>query len=162
MPDIGGFYFICRFGTSSATAVATQRSFVGMTGTTGALSNANPSAITTGVLGFGADSADTNWFFLHGPSGSTPTKVQLSAIANTFPPRLQSTTLFEAQIFCAPGGSTISYSLEVIGGAFISGTVNTNLPANTTFLSPQVWTNNGTTSAAVGIDVISLDVETEY
>jgi hypothetical protein len=155
----GGFHFICRFGMSSAAAVATQRAFIGMTGGSPSvlLGNVEPSTNATGTLGFALDSADTNWFFLCG--GATPTKI---AIVGTFPVRDLSQTLMEAHIFCAPGGSTISYSLEVIGGAFTSGSTSTNLPANTIFFVPQIWTSNGSTAIAAGIDLVSMTVETPY
>jgi hypothetical protein len=170
VPFMGGFRFICRFGTSSATAIPDQRSFVGMHANVAALTNQDPGRSTLGMIGFCVDLVDTDWFFVTGVVGSQGVKVQLSPTTGTFPSREQSVTMYEAQIFCAPNSSSVSYSLEVIsnatvngsGGAYASGTVSANLPAATVLLAPQVWTNNGNTAAAAGIDIISMNVETEY
>ena len=48
------------------------------------------------------------------------------------------------------------------GGSFYEGSTNTNIPDSTTLLSPQIWTNNGTTALACGIDVVSQYIETDY
>ena len=225
---LGGFYYVVRFGMSSATTVSTQRNFVGLAATTAVLPNADPST-NQNILGFSVDSKDSSWYFItNGTSGMCATfigvialtvltvvsisfgtlylgqlitgtgvaantyitafitgiggigtytvsvsQVVLSvgmtagavknALVGTFPPRDLSVSMFEARIYCPPNSSTISYSLEVLnGGSFYSGSTNINLPANTTLLSPQIWTNNGTTAGKVGIDVISQYIETDF
>lgn len=155
---LGGFSYIVRFGMSSAATVANQRSFVGLLASTTALGNADPSSNTSvAMLGFGVDSADSTWTFMHG-NGTTITK---DSLTGTFPARDLSVSMFEARIFCKPNGTTIYYSLEVLGGSLYEGTTTTTLPANTTFLSPQIWTNNGATALACGIDVVSQYIETD-
>lgn len=156
---VGGFNYIVRFGLSSAAAVATQRSFVGLVATTAVLGNKDPSSNTSiALLGFGVDSADSTWSFMHG-NGTTVVKDELTG---TFPPRDLSISMFEARIFCPPNGSTIYYSLEVLGGGSIyDGSTSTTIPSETTLLSPQIWTNNGTTALAVGIDVVTQYLETD-
>jgi hypothetical protein len=153
-----GFFFVCRFGMSSAATVATQRSFVGLLSSTAVLPNANPSSNSTiPMLAFGVDSADSSWFFLNGNG----TSIVKQTLTGTFPPRDLSISLFEARIFWQAGGSIVYYSLEVMGGSVFNGSVNTNIPSLTTLLSPQVWTNNGTTGSAAGIDVVSIYIETD-
>ncbi len=156
---LGGYSYIVRFGMSSASTVSGQRSFVGLLATTAALGNANPSSNTSiAMLGFGVDSADSSWTFMHG-NGTTVTK---DALTGTFPARDLSVSMFEARIFCRPNDTTIYYSLEVLGGgSLFEGTATTILPSNTTFLSPQIWTNNGTTALACGIDVVTQYIETD-
>jgi hypothetical protein len=155
---LGGFFYVVRFGLSSASTVSTQRSFVGLIASTAVLGNADPSS-NTNILGFGVNSADTTWYFMHNASGTT-TK---DTLTGTFPPRDLSVSMFEARIYCPPNSSTIYYSLEVLGGgSFYEGNTSTNIPANTTLLSPQIWTNNGTTATAVGIDIVSQYIETLY
>lgn len=156
---LGGFYCVFRFGMSSASTVATQRSFVGLLGTASVLGNTDPSNNTAiPMLGFGVDSADSSWTFMHG-NGTTVTK---DTLTGTFPARDLSVSMFDARIFCPPNGSTVFYSLEVLnGGSIFEGSTTTTLPSNTTFLSPQIWTNNGSTALACGIDVVSQYVETD-
>ena len=228
-PGIGGFYYVARFSLSSVAAVATQRTFVGFAGTTATLINAEPST-NTNIIGFGVDSIDSTWSFMHNGasnanvtgsiSGTTLTVTVVTSgtlylnqsiqgagftagtiitafgsgsggigtytvnisqtvgstviigyackepLTGTFPPRDLSVTLLEARIFCAPNGSSIGYSLEVLnGGSQYDNTVSIvsgNFPTNTTLLSPQLWTNNGTTALAVGIDVVQQYLETQY
>lgn len=157
---LGGFLYVARFGLSSAATVNTQRSFVGLIASTSVIGNTDPSAITnTALLGFSVDSADTTWFFIHANGTNAVVK---DSLTGTFPPRDQSTTMYEARIFCPPNGNTISYSLEVLnGGSLYEGSTSTNIPSSLTFLSPQIWTNNGTTASAVGIDVVSQYIETD-
>lgn len=156
--NLGGFLYVARFGLSSASAVATQRSFVGLVGSTAVLANADPSS-NTNILGFGVDAADSTWTFMHNAAVTT-TK---DALTGTFSARDLSVSLFEARIYCKPNDTTIYYSLQVLGGgSLFEGSTSTNIPTNSTFLSPQIWTNNGTTGAAVGIDVLLQYVETQY
>jgi hypothetical protein len=156
---LGGYSFIARFGMSSAATVSGQRSFVGLLATTAALGNLDPSANTTiAMLGFGVDTADSAWTFMHG-NGTTVTK---DTLTGTFPARDLSVSMFEARIFCKPNDTTIYYSLEVLGGGSLyEGSATTTLPSSTTFLSPQIWTNNSTTALACGIDVVSQYIEAD-
>ncbi|TXG82092.1 MAG: hypothetical protein E6R13_05425 [Spirochaetes bacterium] len=159
-PGLGGYMYVARFGISSAATVSGQRSFVGLLASTAALSNVNPSSNTSiAMLGFGVDSADSAWTFMHG-NGTTVTK---DTLTGTFPARNLSVSMFEARIYCKPNNAgTIYYSLEVLGGgSYYEGTATTTLPSATTFLSPQIWTNNGTTALACGIDVVTQYIETD-
>ena len=158
-PGLGGYSYIARFGISSASTVAGQRSFVGLLATAVALTNLEPSANTSiAMLGFGVDSGGSSWTFMHG-NGTSVTK---DTLTGTFPARNLSVNMFEARIFCKPNDTTIYYSLEVLGGGSLyEGTATTNIPSNTTFLSPQIWTNNATTALACAIDVVSQYIETD-
>lgn len=156
---MGGFFYVARFGLSSAAVVATQRSFVGMVANSTVMSNKNASDVHDAILGFCVDSADSTWYFIHGDSTGQNTK---DALTGTFPPRDLSATLFEARIYCPANSATVYYSLEVLGGGSLhEGSTSTNIPPRNTLLSPQIWTNNGTTALAVGIDVVSQYLETD-
>jgi len=155
---LGGFLYICRFGLSSASSVSQQRSFVGLIASTATLSNQDPShSSNKNILGFGVDSGDSSWSFMHNDNSGSPVKEPLTG---TFPPRDQSVSLFESRIFSPPNGNEIYYSLRVLGGgSFYSGSISTAMPSQSTFLSPIIWTNNGTTASAVGIDVAFQYIE---
>ncbi len=156
-PGVGGFLYIARFGISSAAPVNTQRSFVGLFGSTAGLTNANPST-NVNILGFGVDDTDNTWTFMHNDASGTATKDNL---IGTFPPRSTSADMFEIRIYCPPFGSTIYYSIEVLnGGSYYTGSTNTDIP--TQLLSPQIWTNNGTTASSCAIDVVYQYIQTNY
>lgn len=155
---IGGFFYVARFGISSSATVANQRTFVGLIGQTTVLTNADPSTATN-ILGFGADSADVSFSFMHNNQAGPAVKESLTG---TFPARDLSTTMYEARIFVAPNSTTVYYSLEALNsGSLFEGFVDTDIPAVGTLLSPQIWTNNGSTSLAAGIDVVSQYIETD-
>ena len=226
--NYGGFFYVVRFAMSSAATVSTQRSFVGLLANILALpANVEPSQ-TPQLLGFGVDSTDSTWSFMHnGTSSAVVTASTLTftltvsavtsgaivigrplthvngltygtivtafltgtggvgtytinnsqtvasgtltqytttkeTLVGTFPPRDLSTTLFEARIYSAAGSGTVGYSLEAIGGSIFDGIVTTNLPSTSTLLGPQVWTNNGGTALAAGMDVMSQYLETDF
>ena len=52
--------------------------------------------------------------------------------------------------------------LELIPQVYPKQSAVLRLPANTLFMSPKIWTNNGSTTSAVGIDVISQYIETDF
>ncbi len=76
----GGFLYVVRFAMSSAATVAAQRTFIGLVGNIGALPSINPSQIPQ-MIGFGVDSADSTWTFMH--NGSTISAVVTGSIATT-------------------------------------------------------------------------------
>jgi hypothetical protein len=223
--SLGGFYYSCKFGLSSASSVATQRTFVGFTNLTTALTNVEPST-NANILGFAVDSQDTAWSFIHSSalsvltgsiSGTTLTITSVTSgalyvnqiitgsniLANTkiisfisstggtgtylisltqtvasttisgcaikeatlssFPARDLSTTIFETRIYCPSNSTTIYYSIEALNSNIIyENSVSSLIPVNTLLMAPQVWTNNATTALAVGIDIVSQYLETDY
>lgn len=76
--DRGGFHFICRFGISDASAVATGRLFVGLTSSTGVIPNVNPSTLLN-IIGVGADNTDTNLQIMRNDNSGTATKIDLGS-----------------------------------------------------------------------------------
>lgn len=157
-PGMGGFYYIARFGISSSSTIFTQRSFIGFAGQAGLLPNANPST-NPNIVGFGNDSFDGSWSFMHNDASGTAVK---DAVTGGNSPILSNTDLLEIRIYCAPNSSTVYFSMEILGGgSYFEGSTNADLPINT-LLSPQIWTNNGTTVNSVGIDIVYQYLETDY
>jgi hypothetical protein len=144
---LGGWTMSCRVGLS--TALAQQRAFVGLLGSTAAIGNVNPSTLTN-VVGFGYDSAQTRWRLIHNDSSGTATTVDLGT---SFPTNSTS-EVYDLTTFAAPNSSTIGWRIVRLSDDLTSsGTISTDMPANTVFLGVHVWTNNGTTAAAAQIDV---------
>ena len=57
----------------------------------------------------------------------------------------------------------MSYTVTDLGtGATASGTINTNMPTNTTLLTQRGWMSVGGTSSVIGIALMSCYLETDY
>lgn len=151
----GGFLFVARFTLD--TVQSGMRWFVGMVNATAVIGNVNPSTLTN-MFGFGIDASQTTVRFFYNDGAGTASSVDLGV---NFPATTVD-VVYEIRLFSAPNGSDIFYSIERLDSAqFSEGSVNTDIPANTTLLSPQVWINNGATAAAVGIGIVNLYIETD-
>lgn len=157
--NTGGFFFQTRFGISDAALVANARSAIGLTATTGAFGNADPSTFLN-FIGIAHDSADTNWQIMYNDGAGAATKVDLGANFTRSP--AVSTQMLDLVLYCAPNSTTIFYEVKnLANGAVASGSFNTNIPANTQLLTWQLWRQNNGTAAAVGLDIASVYIETE-
>ena len=142
---LGGFFFTTRFGLS--TTQTNNRVFVGMNDIV-----ANPTtnidystSTASNKIGMVINTNTGNWSFMNNTAGTAPTVTSLGA---TIP--VNTTDLMELVMFSAPNGSSIGYRVtDITTGAQVSGSVNTNLPANNVFLSPFYYANNNATAAAV-------------
>lgn len=153
----GGFHFVTRFGISDATLVTGARLFVGLTSSTAALGNSDPSAFTN-IIGVGLDAADTTLQIMHNDGAGTATKIDLGA---SFP-ESTNTDFYELALYCAPNGTTVFYEVvNLTTGIETSGSITTNLPSNTQLLAWQIWRHNVATGLAVGVDVASVYIETD-
>lgn len=156
---LGGFFMTTRFAVNSTTT--NQRLFIGMLGSTAAISTSQSPSSLTNCAGVGWDSADTNLQFMSNDGSGTATKVDLGS---NFPAN-NTTAVYELVMFAPPNGSTISYRVTRLDtGNETTGTVSASadLPVNTQFLSPHEYMNNGGTAAAVVLDVMRVYVETDY
>lgn len=152
----GGFRFVCRFGCSDAATVAGARTFVGLAAAS--VGAVDPSSAAN-IIGVGTDAGDANLSIMHNDASGTATKVALGA---NFPDHTLSADAYELALFCPPNASTVTWEITRLGTAFSDrGTISTDLPAATALLGPQVMRNNGATALAVGIDLVSLYIETE-
>ena len=159
---LGGFHSITRF--TMGAIVANMRAFIGMSVTTGALANVDPSTLFN-LVGLALDAGDANWQFIYNDVSGAATKVSLG---NSWPrPTAISYQVYEFRLFIPPNGGTFYWSLENLdpaNRAVIEGDstlVPANIPSVTTLLCPQVWVNNATTASAVAVDVISQYIETD-
>lgn len=151
---LGGFFFAVRAGTS--TAVATQKLFIGLNDSlSGLLGGAEPSALTQ-CAGFGYDGGQTTWRVLHNDGSGSATAVDLGA---NFP--VNDSDIYDLFLWALPNGSAIYYQVDRLGTAHTaSGTMSTDLPTNTTFLTEHCTIGNGSTASAVQIDVAKVYMET--
>jgi len=158
----GGFFKVIRFG--STDTVSTARQFVGISSSTGAPSNVEPSTLTN-VIGVGCGTANSNLFLYFGGS-SAQTPIDLGA---NFPANTASTDVYELALFCAPGvNNSVGWQVtrintgDTVSGTLTAATAGVQLPANTTLLTyAQSWRSNNTTASAVGLDIFSDYIETD-
>lgn len=159
--NTGGFHFVARFGISDAVLAAGARTFVGLTGTTTALGNNDPSNFLNHIS-IGHDGADTTLQIMHNGATGTATKINLGA---NFPCNTVSTDMYEVSFFCAPNTTTVYYYVENLRtGAVASGTITNTakLPATNQLLAWQIWRHNATSGVAVGIDIVTVYIENDY
>lgn len=152
---LGGFFYVARFVID--TVQTGMRWFVGFTGAAAVIGNVDPSSLTN-IIGFGIDAGQTTVRFFNNDGAGTATSADMGA---SFP-ATTAAVVYEIRIFSPPNGSDVYYSIERFDSAAIAeGSVSSDIPANTTLLSPQIWMNNGATAAAVAVAVVTQYVETD-
>jgi hypothetical protein len=148
---LGGFLVVITFGVSDAATVAGAQQFVGVCGSTGALTDQDPAAMLR-CIGVGHNGYDANLQF-YANTATTPSKTDLGS---NFPKNTLSTDWYELTLYAPPNESEkVYYQLHrkntghvATGSATLSGFV-----AAVTALSPNAFRSNGATALAVGIDV---------
>lgn len=137
----GGFNFFGGFGIE--TKVANGKAFFGLA-PDAAWSATDVVSNKVNIVGIGWDAGDANMQVMHNDGSGTATKVDLGA---NFP--VSDNAVYELTMACSANGTSITYTVERKDSAFTaSGTLSTNLPANTVFLTPHTWSGNGTTASA--------------
>jgi hypothetical protein len=154
---LGGFTFITRI--SMATLAANCRGFFGLTSSTGAIATTQSPSALTNCIGFGWDSGETTFRFLNNDGSGACTKTDMGA---GFPTN-STTNVYTMYLFSAPNGSSIGYRITNENtGTSVDGTVSSNIPANTTFLTFHQYMNNGGTAAAVAFDSSGVYISSDY
>lgn len=133
----GGFY-VAMTGNFNIDTALGHYGFMGLYGSTAAIGNNQPSTLGN-VLGIGLDAGDTNfhWFYNDAAGGATKTDTGLA---------WNGTRVVRLEIYCAPNGSTVYMWLTCLDDTSLTVktiNTNTNIPANTTFLSMHIHANTG-------------------
>lgn len=152
-----GFNFSIKFSISDS--IATGNLFAGLSNTTTAFGDIDPSTITN-AIGVCAIANDTTLNICYGGSAAQ-TPIDLGA---NFPANTDLTDLYEFSLY-APANGTVIYRLrrlntgdEVFG--LLNGTLGTQLPNYNTMLSPQIYRSNGGTASAAEVGVYELFIQT--
>lgn len=159
---LGGFTKICRFGCSDAATVLGARQFVGVSSTTGAATNVEPSTLINSI-GVGHGAADTNLkIFWGGSTAQTPVDLGVNFPANTL-----SVDAYELVLYASPNvNNAVQYTVTRLNtghtsSGTLTGVAGTALPASATLLSHhKAWRTNNATALAVGLDVMSDYINT--
>lgn len=159
---IGGFFKVIRFGCSDAATVAGARQFVGISSSTAAPTNIEPSTLTNSI-GVGHGAANSNLFIYSGGSvAQTPIDLGVNFPANTL-----ATDVYELALFCPPGGVAVGWQVTRLNTndtaqGLLSGVLGTELPSTSTLLTySQNWRSNNATAILVALDIFSDYIETD-
>lgn len=152
---LGGFTMITRVAFEVVTANC--RGFFGLVNdilTTG--NNQVPSALLN-CLCFAWDTGETTLRFQHNDGAGAATRIDLGANFPTNNPAVLYTMLIHAD----PNAADVSYWIQREDtGDIATGTVAADLPANTQFLNPKLYMNNGNTAGAVAFAFAGAYFET--
>lgn len=132
---------------------------MGLQGSTSAPTDVNPSTLKN-IAGVGWDSTDSNLqIFINGAGTTAKTD-----LGSDFPiPRTERTSSYEIALFSAPNGTTIGYEVtDSVSGKKATGTLSSNLPANTLLLAPRGWVSVGGSASAIGFSLMLAAIETDY
>lgn len=156
----GGFTFVTRFGISDpgTTTLASARMFVGMSTSTAAPTNVEPTTLTN-VIGLCKLSTSNNFSIIanDGTTGFVPID-----LGSNFPANTTNTDAYDFTLFAPPAGNFVGWKLERLNtGNMVSGILTTDLPASTALLTIHGWRTNNAVAAAVGLDMMSVYIETD-
>lgn len=153
-----GFHMFFRVSPATGGTVATGRFFAGMSTSTAAPTDVNPSTLTQ-ICGVGyAKGTDTNWQIYFG--GTATAKVDTGMAV----PAADRTGPFTVIVFAPPGGAYIGVRIvdEATGVSFESTTTtSTNMMAAETAAGPRGYHSVGGTSSVVGVTLFSGYVESD-
>ena len=153
-----GFMHIFRVAPATGTTLATDRFLCGMSTSTAAPTDVDPSTLTnTCGVGFN-QSADANWqvYFNGTATSKVDTGIAIPSADRGGP--------FTVIIFAPPGGAYIGVRItdESTGTTFESTTsTSTNMMAATTACGPRGYHSVGGTSSVVGLTLFSGYMETD-
>jgi Protein of unknown function (DUF2793) len=151
--SLGGFYLEMRFGIE--VFQTGSRGFAGLYASSSAITNINPSSLVD-TVGVGWDASETTMRIMSNSSVSTATRTDLGA---NFPVN-SGQTMFELILSAEPNASEIRYRVENLNsGAIAEGTLTSDLPTTTAFMTPHLWYNNGATAASVEIALAGMYCE---
>ena len=160
--SLGGFFYVVRFGISDAATVAGARMFMGMVNKT-SMSNEEPSALIN-AIGIGHGASDTNFKIYY--AGTTP-QAPINLGAN-FPCNTRNTDMYELALFAPVDSAVCHYEVTRLNTGHVAtgtltGTAGVALPSSSTLLAaPWGYRTNNATALAVGLDVASVYIETDY
>lgn len=142
---LGGWTFVTRI--SLTTLQATGMGFFGLYGSTAALATTLTLAINCISIGFWRGT-HTRWQLVANDSTSAPT---LTDMGTSF--AIATGGVLTLFIAAPPNGSSVwARVVDEVSGAVFEQEITADLPANTQFLSPRLFMNNGATAAAVAYD----------
>ena len=154
---LGGFFVRYRFGVSDAASVIGARMFVGLSTSTSAPTNVEPSNLINSVGVAQLSTSDNLQIVYSNATVKTPINLGVNFPANS------NGNAYELALF-APNTGGVYYQLDRLNTAFTAKGFlpSTDTPISTTLLCHQLWRTNNAQALAVGLDVCSIYIETDY
>jgi hypothetical protein len=155
---LGGLFVVYRWAVSDAVLVGTANMFVGLISPASILNTDTSPSTKTNLIGVGCNSGDTH-LQLYAAGSVAQSRVDLGA---SFPVNTTNVDIYELTLYAPPNGTTVTYRLRRLNtGDTTTGVIANaaNLPDTNVFLGPQFFRSNGGTAAAVGIDVLTMYLE---
>jgi len=149
----GGFRYSCTFGFSSVPASVTN-AFVGLRGDASQISGGTQPSALVDMLGIGFERTQTTLRIFTNDSSGVATSVDLGA---NFP--VDTTSAYTVIFTALPNAGNIFYEVLNIGtGDRATGTLSSDLPTNTTFLTwhDYISINSAGTAAAIDVGVMTI------
>ncbi|MGL5715545.1 MAG: hypothetical protein ACRCX2_21170, partial [Paraclostridium sp.] len=153
----GGFSFSCTFGQATGVATTTHRLFVGMSTSTAAPTDVNPSNLTN-MFGVAYDNTDANMQIMRNDGTGVATKIDLGS--NFLVPTTDRTNMYRLDLYAAPNSTTVYYKVtNLVTGNTTTGNFSTDIPAVNTLMSARGWMSVGGTLSVIGLKVSVLEVD---
>ncbi len=154
---LGGWTFVTRI--SLTTLQATGMGFFGLHGSTAGLATTLTLTTAINCIGIGFQrGTHTRWQLVANDGTGAPTLTDMGASFAIATGGVL--TLF---IAAQPNGSSVWVRVvDEVSGAVFEQEITADLPANTQFLSPRLFMNNGATAAAVAYDCSGVYMETDF
>jgi hypothetical protein len=154
---LGGWTFVTRI--SLTTLQATGMGFFGLYGSTAALATTLALAAAINCIGIGFQrGTHIRWQLVTNDSAGAPTLTDIGAGFS-----IATGGVLTLYIAAPPNGSSVWVRVvDEVSGAVFEQEITGDMPANTQFLSPRLFMNNGATAAAVAYDCSGIYVETDY
>jgi len=156
---LGGFHLRTRFGVSDAAAVAGSRMFVGMQASNGAPTNINPPTIAN-CIGVAEVDDYANLCIVARQGIGDPTIIDLGP---EFPILHGSVIAYELSLFSPPGGGVRWQVNRLNHSSQASGDLEASqVPVGSQLITYNSFRTNNTTALAVGLDICSIYIESDY
>ena len=154
---LGGWTFVTRI--SLTTLQATGMGFFGLYGSTAALATTLTLAAAINCIGIGFQrGTHTRWQLVANDGTGAPTLTDMGASFT-----IATSGVLTLFIAAPPNASSVWVRVvDEVSGAVFEQEITADLPANTQFLSPRLFMNNGATAASVAYDCSGVYVETDY
>ena len=154
---LGGFFIRYRFGVSDAATVAGARMFVGLSTTTAAPTNVEPTSLLN-CVGVAQLSSSTNLQLVYANGAVKP----VINLGSNFPAN-STADAYELVLF-APNAGGVYYQVTRLNTPYTAQGFlpSADTPLASTLLCHQLWRCNNATALAVGLDICGIYAETDY
>jgi hypothetical protein len=155
-----GWRMSLAFGVSDTAFNSGARQFYGMTSNTTSLGISSTVTVEslTNVIGVGSDASDTNLQIFHNDGTGTCTKIDLgSNFSANRPSGSLETDFFTVDFYNPFNQSIIYYRITSLENNFThEGSINSNIPNDTTPITVQAIRTSGSSSNACSFDISHL------